>query len=436
VTQGRCLTVLLVTLSAVAATTGLATCAVDRERYEDQVYACDVRATDMALECGDGWVCHPGSQLGTVDFCAPACEPGGDQQFCGPDGALLGECDPTAPVCSADMQCLRTSVTANAGLCLPVDVCGRDDECRDPLRSHCLAKVLADLYGAGLAADKLNNMWCLQGNCNELSPCEAGYSCLGGLPMVAKIPPVCVPNCTRNPRSDGGVAEEGLCPRSFVCASEVLASLPYRFCLPGLFGFPCQTDDHCLMGTCQPMGSHGKACSVDCTADDECNRFFHPVDTAKTGVACIGGKCVTAFSVYMGLLCDPNDNRCPDGAECVKSADLVDAGVPGEVAIGEAFCRKPCGEPGDCANSGAARACLNILGYTACVPGVASTAIECDKNDPDVCLKGLQCLPQVLAPNKYYCTIACQDDTQCQTHPWLPETWQCRGAGANRVCAP
>jgi hypothetical protein len=249
VTRRRSLSALLAMLAVAVAGVALATCSVDRGRYTDAVYACDIRQTDTARECGDGWACHAGSQLGTFDFCAPACAPGGEAQYCGPDGALLETCDPSAPACGTDMQCLRTSVTANQGLCLPVDVCGRDDECRDPLRSRCLAKVLMDLYGAELQAEMVNNMWCLQGDCNDLSPCEAGHSCLGGLSLLQKIPPVCVPNCGRSGRDDGGLAHNDLCPRSFVCASEVLAALPYRFCLPGLLGFPCETDDHCLVGT-------------------------------------------------------------------------------------------------------------------------------------------------------------------------------------------
>ena len=423
---------------AAAAGMALATCSVDRSRYTDKVYSCDLRQTDQTQECGTDWVCHPGSQLGTFDFCAPTCDAGvdGGQHYCSPDGARLTTCDPSAPVCGPDLQCLRTSVTENAGLCLPVEVCGKDDECRDPLLHSCLSKVLADAYGAGLQPGMLNNLWCLQGDCNELSPCQAGHSCLGGLPLLAKIPPVCAPNCVRNPRSDGGV--DDLCPRSFVCASKVLSSLPYRFCLPGLFGFPCENDEQCLIGTCMSMGSHTKACSIPCTTNDQCQALYHPFDATKVSVACVAGQCVTAFSPFMQLLCAPNDNRCPNDAECVETKLLADAGVPDQFDIGEALCRKECKNGvQDCKDNGTARACLNYLGWTACAPGVASPAIECDPDDADACVKGLKCLTSPLALGaRHYCTVSCQSDQPCQTHPWLPTDWICRGMGADQVCGP
>jgi hypothetical protein len=431
VNRRRAVPLLVAVLVAAVAGTALATCSVDRSKYTDKVYACDLRQTDQSQECGDGYVCHPGSQLGTFDFCAQSCELGVDagQAFCSPDGALLASCDPSNPVCGPDLQCLRTSTTANEGLCLPVDVCGKDDECRDPLRRSCLTKVLADLYGTGLQPGMLNNLWCLQGDCNELSACEAGHSCLGGLPLLQKIPPVCAPNCVRNPRADGGV--DDFCPRSFVCASKVLSSLPYRFCLPGLFGFPCESDDQCLIGTCLAMGSRTKACTVPCENDDQCTSLFHPADGNKAGVRCVSGQCVTAFSAYMQLLCDPNDNRCPDGAECLSKAALLDAGVPAELVPVDAFCYRPCLTATDCRNSGTATSCLSGSGAGTCVPGVAWKYIECDPTDPDACLKGLECKDP--GTDQPYCTIACQNDEQCKSHPWLGAAWFC-GLGANRLC--
>jgi hypothetical protein len=431
VNRRRGLSLLLAVVAAAAAGLALATCSVDRGQYLDRVYACDLRQIDQSQECGEGWVCHPGTQLGTFDFCAQSCQPGTDAgaDFCSPDGALLASCDPQNPVCGPDLQCLRTSTTEDQGLCLPVEVCGRNDECRDPLRRSCLSKVLADAYGGGLDPARLNNLWCLQGDCNELSPCEAGHSCLGGLPLLQRMPPVCAPNCVRNPR-DGGV--DDFCPASFVCASKVLSSLPYRFCLPGLFGFPCENDDQCLIGKCLAMGSHTKACSVSCTTDAQCNEFYHPTDATKAGVRCIEGQCVTAFSLYMQLLCDPADNRCPDAAQCVDKAALLDAGVPAELAPADAFCYRPCQEAADCRNTGATTACLAGNGAGLCVPGVPWDYIQCDPSDPDACLKGLQCLPGPGA--RTYCTIPCDQDQQCQAHPWLGDAWRCPAVGANRVC--
>ena len=421
---------------AVAAGMALATCTVDRGKYTEKVYACDIHEPDQTLECGTGYVCHPGTQIGTYDFCAPECTPGvdGGPQYCAPDGALLKACHPSAPSCGEGLQCLRTSVTADDGICVPVDVCGKDDECRDPLRRHCLVKVVADAYGDGLDPAMLNNLWCLQGECNPVSPCEAGYTCLGGIPFVSKVAPVCAPNCTRNPR--GGEVVEELCPRSFVCASKVLSSLPYRFCLPGLFGFPCENDDQCLIGTCLPMGSHTKACSIQCTTSDQCSALYHPSDAQKAEVACVDGQCVTAFSPYMQFLCDPADNRCPADATCQKVTDLGDAGVPGVPDVGEYICWKPCPNGvADCAGNGSARACLKF-GLSICVPGVASPLIECDPDDPDACVKGLECKASPVLGAKPYCTISCQSDAPCQNHPWLPASWRCRGTGASQVCAP
>jgi hypothetical protein len=429
VTRRRGLPWLLALPVAAALGVALATCTVDRGRYTDRVYSCDLRQTDEAQECGSGWVCHPGTQLGTFDFCAPECTPAATDQYCAPDGAGLTTCHPSAPSCKEGFQCLRTSVTADDGLCLPVEVCGKDDECRDPLLHSCLSKVLADAYGAGLEAGMLNNLWCLQGDCNELSPCQAGHSCLGGLPLLQKIPPVCAPNCVRNPR-DGGV--EDLCPRSFVCASTVLSSLPYRFCLPGLFGFPCERDDQCLIGTCMSMGSHTKACSVPCTTDAQCTNLYHPTDGTKTGVACLDGQCVTAFSLYLQMLCDPDDNRCANGAQCITKPQLSDAGVPAEVLPVDAVCYRSCANADDCRDNGTATACIHGGGPGACVPGIPWDPIECNPNDPEACLKGLACKQPTTG--RPYCTIACQTDEECQSHPWLGPAWRCPNLGGNRLC--
>lgn len=427
---------LLAVLVAAAAGLALATCSVDRAKYVNKVYACDIHEPDPTAECGAGHVCYPGSQYGTYDFCAPDCAPAGTEQSCAAAGAPLSFCDPTAPVCGEGLQCLRTCVTANEGICAPVDVCGRDDECRDPLRRQCLAKVVGDAYGAGLPPGMLNNLWCLQGECNDLSPCEAGYTCLGGVPFVQKIAPVCAPNCVRDPR-DSGVDE--FCPRSFVCATKVLPSLPYRFCLPGLYGFPCEDDDQCLVGKCRSLGSHARACTIECSTTADCTALYSPSEQPKADARCVDGQCVTAFTSYMQYLCDPTDSRCPAGASCVRATDLAtDGGIPGVPDIGEYICWKPCPNGvADCAGNGTARACLNFLEITICVPGLPTPFIECDPTDPDACLKGLECKASPLAWGaRHYCTISCQGDAPCQNHPWLPTDWHCRGTAGNQVCAP
>jgi hypothetical protein len=400
-----------------------AACSVDRTPYANRVYSCDLRAPEASAECGAGWTCHPGTQLGTFDFCAPTCDPGGDADYCAPDGALLTPCAPSASptTCGPGLQCLRTNVTADEGLCLPVEVCSTDADCGDPLRRECLSQVLDDAYGAAVDT---SNLWCLQGSCNELSPCEAGYSCLGGLPLVQRVPPICAPNCGR----------DDLCPKSFVCASQVLSALPYEFCLPGLFGFPCQVDEHCLIGRCRDVGSHLKACTIPCSTDADCDALYKPTMGAGRTVACIAGSCVTAFSLYMPLLCDPRDNRCPADATCTLASAATDAGVPEDVIVGEAFCLKTCDRPSDCAHSGAATSCLKIGPFSMCVPGFASTLIECNPDDPQACLAGLECRQPTLGSP--YCTIPCDSDAQCQGHPWLPAGWSCRGIAGSKLCAP
>jgi hypothetical protein len=321
-----------------------------------------------------------------------------------------------------------------------VEVCGRDDECRDPLRRQCLSKVLADAYGAGLKPGMVSNMWCLQGNCNELSPCEAGYSCLGGLPLVKKVPAFCAPNCGRNPRADAGV--DDLCPRSFVCTSRMLAALPYAFCLPGLFGFPCETDDHCLIGTCQDVGSHVKACTVPCEANSDCDKLYAPGVGETRAVSCVDGQCITAFTLSFPLLCNPADSRCAAGSTCTKMTEFADAGIPGEITVGEAFCTKECPNgAADCVGNGVATSCLRSPVGTSCVPGlglnapVLGTIIQCDPTDADACVKGLRCLKPDAADAPAYCTIPCQADTQCDNQPWIPVSWRCRGT-TTRMCGP
>src|SRR5579884_2106160 len=73
----------------------VASCTVDENAYENQVFTCDVTSGDMTA-CGSGYTCYGAvSALGAPDFCAPDCETGSPPSgFLCNDNAGLQKCSP------------------------------------------------------------------------------------------------------------------------------------------------------------------------------------------------------------------------------------------------------------------------------------------------------------------------------------------------------
>jgi hypothetical protein len=399
-----------IALLVAAAVLGLAACTVDRNKYAQAVYACDIKDENVADECGAGWTCYAGHQIGTSDFCAPTCTASDAEHYCTAAGAELAACDPSgsAYTCASGLECVRMNVVEDAGLCLPMEVCSEDADCRDPVRQKCLAGAVSQAYGGAV---KTNNLWCLQHGCSDLSPCEAGYSCMTSTLLPTKAPNICVPNC----------GHDDLCPRSFVCASKVFPSLPYRFCLLGLFAFPCRSDDECLVGSCRDIGHGGKACTVTCATDADCG----PFSSAGFPARCNGGQCTSPTSLLMPYLCDTlYPGSCPTGTECSATPAAGSTSTTG-------ICTKTCATAADCAGVTAVPIPLGCYqppgGTKMCYPGFAG--IECAGDAS--CLEGLQCLtlPGGLGDR---CAAHCTTDGDCARNRWMSDSWRCRLG----VCSP
>jgi hypothetical protein len=203
--------------------------------------------------------------------------------------------------------------------------------------------------------------------------------------------------------------------RSFLCSSAAFESLPSRFCVLGLFGFPCQTDDNCLVGTCQDVLKDIKACSVPCATNTDCA----PFGSKQFAVHCVNGQCLSTTSLLMRLLCDTSyPSLCPAGTECLTT----ETGSVG-------FCSKRCTAAADCAGLAAGRlgyGCLRAAGAAEglCYPGFSG--VECSGNAD--CLEGLECDPAL----GNHCTPQCQSDAECQQNRWMDSTWRCQAS----VCTP
>jgi hypothetical protein len=376
-------------------------CKVDRGRYLEALYRCDIRDKNAAASCGPGWTCYGAHQVGTFDFCAPSCETSDEEHFCTPSQAALAVCDPTAAnACAPGLSCVRTNVSQPTGLCLPVETCRSADDCRDPARAACFSKVLERFYdGAPISSDA---MWCVQSGCNPYSACEAGFTCLKGMFLQAAAPDVCVPNC--------GLG--GACPPAYRCASEVFGNDALGFCVPGLHGFPCQTNDHCLVGTCVDIGDGRGACAAACQADADCD----PYTISGFTFHCGGGTCISFVTLLLPYQCDPQAAPSPCGA----GTTCVDVGVVSG-RPGEGVCTKRCATGAECsAVDGLPYGCLPLVSATEgmCGPGVAGALCASNAN----CVTGLECRT---IGGYQFCSTPCQKNDDCHQNRWMTGDWSC-----------
>jgi hypothetical protein len=81
-------------------------------------------------------------------------------------GARLPRCNPTVSgSCNHDeLTCLRTDLIVDEGVCMTVNACENDRDCRDPVRSKCMGELVRETYGAKSEL-KAQNTYCLQSGC-------------------------------------------------------------------------------------------------------------------------------------------------------------------------------------------------------------------------------------------------------------------------------
>lgn len=430
-------------LAALALTVGsVAACHANDEAFYDGVFPCSASAsgdtcgTDRA---GQQLTCYAGSQLGGgSDFCTEPCDPSGPAvpgyvcvatpSASGPSGALLKTCTPPDPPpppppdggndggangdggtvsavasnedprptgCPPKLNCFRTDIIANEGLCLMMPVCTTDNECRGSGRTKCTASVLRDL----LPSLPTNNLYCAQDMCTTSgSSCAMGESCL---PNFYARPSsefnLCVPNCIGTP---------GVCPPNFACAQNPYAPDAPAICLPGVPGQRCTHDQDCLFGHCIDTGAGFSECVfMPCETDKDC--FADDIDQTYV---CANGNCV-GITPFHGAPC-MGDGDCLPEERCNFYSPYGVDNPKGE-------CRVPCDGTLTCPRRGdVPHTCLDD-GMGGCYPG--DFGMPC--TDSSQCLSLFECLPA--APEPQYsiitspsiCTTTCATDDQCQSSP-------------------
>jgi hypothetical protein len=432
-------------LLAILATTAAATagCKVNQAAFDARVFACDPSARDPGCgrdDQGTPMTCYPGSLLDGTDFCAPGC---GDTPMTLPDGnvcvgggAELAFCDPstpsggTGPCGTTQLDCLRTDVTSQEGVCTTMTPCSLDQDCSDPVRSTCAATFLKELYAKNTTM-QADHLYCLQKNCQSgASACSPGQSCLPLLvPAAAHAPDICVPNCDA----------QGNCPPNHVCYRKISGPANPAICIPGLLGFICESDIDCLVGTCHsdedPTPEDGlKLCTIGCDRDDECSIFDSNQGTFFCAIgAGVGGKSghCEMPAAYRGNACRTDDDCTRDvGTTCFYSSPPTS---PKELGT----CLRSCDATGACApRAGIGHTCLPF--YTSagapaggCFPGFFPYPCLTSAN----CVGDLTCRGADLTaspPVVGHCTTLCQTDDDCAADRWTAGQSFC-GAG---VCLP
>jgi hypothetical protein len=397
-------------------------CQARAREFYGQVFPC--KATAAAGACGTGvdgrpMVCFPGAQLGTGDFCAESCPETPDPSTSGrlaclDSGAWLQRCHP-GPVqgdgrgdCPQGLACYRTDLVRDEGLCMPISVCSRNEDCLDPARSTCLGSLVRQMHPS--TEFRSNNLQCLPGSCRtSLSACPPGESCLASLvPTAAVVPDICVPNCDSHLN----------CPPNFLCLRRSSPAAP-AICVPGLPGYRCQSDIDCLIGDCVDTGAGFRVCGASCETHADCLRY----GDASASFTCVnrptdGGQYCATPSTFSGSACRQSSD-CPGDQRCFPYNPYR------QVPYGE--CRPPCDSEGRCpTRGGIPHVCLRG-DEGGCYPG--RFGLPCARAGE--CVANFSCteiapLPGEAEPPAKICTIPCRTDTDCDADPWTDQDGFCQ----------
>lgn len=397
--------------------------------FYSRVYTCDSHEPNGA--CGtdrDGtrMVCAVGSQLGGRDVCTPVCDAESaaedDSTVCLASGLRHRRCRPTEGrvntehACPRGLECYRTDLLSDEGICIAAPTCSENSDCPDPIRSTCLGALLRDYYpNRSFHSDGLQ---CLQAHCKTTqASCPPGEACLAHiLPTTSLVPDICVPNCDSNLN----------CPPNFVCSRRVSGAAAPSICLPGIIGSKCSHAQDCLLGVCATTGVGFSICTVPCRTETDCLPLNEPhasfVCNRAEGV--LLGYCVTP-AAFSGQPCNTS-NDCRDGELCFGFNPYR------QVSYGE--CRLPCDSQGKCpARGGVPHVCLEAQGG-GCYPG--RFGLPCSSSDE--CVAGFSCAN--VANAMKICTIPCVSDQDCDANPWTDQDGYCQegfchlGGGLGALC--
>jgi hypothetical protein len=390
-------------------------CSAREDAFYEKIYSCDNNAsrTCGTTRQGKPMTCFAASQLGGENFCVEACDPAtrsADPHFtCLSSGALLRVCHPQGGAlnptwgCPAGLECYRTDVLADEGVCIQMTVCTENSDCGDR-RPVCAAELLRKRTPSlPLAADHLQ---CVVAMCGAgISLCPPGEQCLAGFYDGVTEYDICVPSC------DGDLQ----CPPNFTCAISPIASGSPSICLPGVPGVRCNRDQDCVAGTCIDTGAGFNMCvlPIECQSNKDCGVLSGPAAAfvCAEGVPGAGKRCVLRES-FSGTNC-VDETECLPGFICTWLNPVGSVQTHGE-------CRLPCGADGSCpARGGIPHVCI-ADGLGGCIP--SAFAIPCARDED--CLEGLLCLAvgpdeRENLPLRRVCTGPCASDADCSSNPLM-----------------
>jgi hypothetical protein len=429
-----------------------AACRPSPGQFYDRAFACTGATPGECGTAEDGapMTCFAATALGAASgFCAPACDgttaPGPDRPpspasaaddsttMCLTTGASLRRCHPSdddaqrgTRACPAGLECMRTDLIADDGLCTTAPLCYGSKTCQTADRPFCGG----DLVGMYFKPDPrlhTDHLPCMKALCHTTgSACPASEMCLPDVVRVASAPPdLCMPGCV-NLR----------CPPNYECWQRLSAAGP-PVCVPALAGVRCADSQDCLVGDCLPIGEPGfDACTVTCASDDDCKLFDGPRGAFVCAPALDSGLryCVTP-EIFTGTLCN-DDTQCRPSEKCVFSS--VNQG-PTDIG----YCLVPCAPDGTCQpRAGIPHACRRDGPIPVCYPGKLATPCQAE----DECVGDLSCrfIPGELDLTDQpittpLCTHACASDADCAADRFTPLSWCENGfcalkRPADRVC--
>ncbi len=402
-------------------------CKAQKDSFYKQIFRCDPSATQDS--CGttrDGkpMTCFVGSSLGGEDFCTEVCDPAqgsGDPNLTcvnsGKSGALLQTCHPQASAtdpslaCPSPLQCYRTDLLQDQGVCLYMRVCSSNADCpADNKRTLCAAAIVAELL-PGLST--YDHLQCVQPTCTSGGTlCSSGEMCLADFFATGTVPDICVPAC--DPYLH--------CPPNFSCATNPYALGSPAVCIPGVPGARCVSDQDCIIGTCFDTGVGFGECvlPLPCTSAAGCAMLDRPASTFVCGVGPnTGDRRCLSLTAFHGSDCN-DSTECPPTKMCYRYSPYLANQGRGE-------CRIPCDGDLHCPTiAGVAHTCLDD-GAGGCYPG--DFGLGCARQED--CLSDLSCLPaspdpqhtRITSPN--ICTIPCANDADCRTYPVIQSNGFC-----------
>jgi len=398
---------------------GAFACQARHDQFYGQLYECDPTASqDPCGTTADGkpMTCFAGSQLGGSNFCVEACDPTqsvSDQRYtCVTSGGLLQRCHPDSEAsdasarCPPKLQCYRTDLLADEGVCLMMRVCAQDSDCSgDPARRVCAATLVRAT--SSLPALRLDHLQCLQAICGSGgSLCANGESCLGNYyDYGVQLPDICVPYC------DSKLS----CPPNFSCAISPAGPGSPPVCLPGLPGTRCVADQDCAIGSCLETGAGFSECVIPlpCGSDLDCAPLDGPAASfaCAEGIPGAGHHCVKLVD-FSGTVC-ADDSGCPDEQRCFRYSPYQSDPSHGE-------CRIPCDGGQPCPTRGGIPHICLAGGEGGCYP--TNFALPCASSSD--CLPEFPCT--AVSPDERtrlnstsICTMSCATDDDCHANPLI-----------------